>query len=35
MREAIAKLMERKIMIWSEKNKRWSAQACCALLLVY
>lgn len=21
-------------MIWSEKNKRWLAQACCALLLV-
>jgi selenium-binding protein 1 len=26
--------MERTIMILSEKNKRWSAQACCALLLV-
>jgi len=35
MREVIAKLTEGKIMTWSEKYKRWSAQACCALLLVY
>jgi hypothetical protein len=34
VREVIAKLKERKIMVLSEKNKRWSAQACCALLLV-
>src|SRR5262249_25749994 len=34
MREVITKLMERKVMIWSKKNKLWSAQACCALLLV-
>jgi len=34
VREVIKKLMERKIMIWSKKNKRRSAQACCALLLV-
>src|SRR5215510_13959352 len=34
VREVITKLMERKVMIMSKKNKRWSAQVCCALLLV-